>query len=379
MTDGHDERRARERKAPVRRALVAVIGLLLALDVGVARAIPGPDPNNGQTFFTLETDVGEGVKDVTRFEKSAGWDFGDRSAYRCAWVEFFQAGTKLFEVEYHAVSDYPGDTIRINDRYGTEAPDGSIDNQCWDGDNSGSFVHDGSDHFPHSTSLVFYTDRDGDGQITPTPFEETGRVDYSNQCTKFYWTPGDHAAEAWLWWDQDGPADKLMHGDGLCGGGPKEPVAIERARVRNLAPGVMACVTDAMDGDLCRTSTISAHPTRVTLRLRGDIRASGFVRILDGTAACRADRIVVIQRRVASGWKAVRRDRTSETGRYATHIKGKNGAYRARVPKATLPDGDECNAAISKKRTFRELTRSGAVSHPECRRLGSIPTQAASW
>lgn len=230
------------------KLLVALLGTL-ALSVGTAQAIPGPDPADEHPSFNLEINAEHFLpKDITTFEESEGWDFGDRAGYRCAWVEFFQAGTELFEVSYHAVSDYPGEHLEISDKYGDEAPDATISDECWspipipEGRLSPDLLHDGSDHFPHGTSLVFNDIATG---------AEIARIDYPNQCANLYWTPGDEAAEAWLWWDEDGPADKFEHGDGLCGGGPEEPVAIVQARVRNLAPGIQACVTDAMDGDMC--------------------------------------------------------------------------------------------------------------------------------
>jgi hypothetical protein len=329
------------------KRLLLAFTCLLTLGVGTAQAIPGPDPNDGHSTFSLEMFIhGKGATDVTSFNEASGWDFGDRAAYRCAWVEFFQSGSELFEVQYHAVSDYPDGTIEINDRYGEELPDPEINDTCWDADSQSNFVHDGSDHFPHGTSLVF---RDAGTNA------EIARIDYSNQCTKLYWTPGNQAGEAWLWWDEDGPEDKIDHGDGLCGGGPEEPDAIVQARVRSLASGVEACVTDAMDGDLCFTGSgtpSSVHKSRVTMRLSGQIRATGVVRVPDGVKECRRGRVVVIERRASNGWKKVGRDRTSETGRYAEHIRAREGVYRARVPEATLAAGDTCQAATSRMRSF---------------------------
>jgi hypothetical protein len=313
----------------------------LTLGVGTAQAIPGPDPDDGHSTFSLEMSInGKGASDVTSFAEASGWDFGDRAAYRCAWVEFFQSGAELFEIHY------PDGTIEINDRYGEELPDSQIGDTCWDGDNQSNFVHDGSDHFPHGTSLVFNDTATG---------AEIARIDYPNQCAKLYWTPGNEAGEAWLWWDEDGPEDKMDHGDGLCGGGPEEPDPIVQAKVRNVALGVEACTTDAMDGDMCFVGTETApsvFASNVTLRLRGSIKATGVVRVPDGTTECRRHRVVVIERRASSGWKKVGMDRTGETGRYAEHIRAREGVYRARVPKASLATGVTCQAATSRMRSF---------------------------
>jgi hypothetical protein len=236
----------------MKRLLLALSGLL-TLAVGTAQALPGPDPRDGHSYFNIEiTASNHGVRatDVSHFKDRIGWDFGDRAGYHCAWVEFFRSGTRLFEVQYHAVSDYPGDFFEINDRWGLEAtPDiiGSrVFDRCWGADNPLNFAHDGSDHFPHGTSLVFRNDATN---------RVIKRIDYPNQCAHLYWTPGDRAGEAWLWWDEDRPEDKLDHGDGLCGGGPIEPIALVQAKARKLAPGITVCVTDAMDGDLCKTAS----------------------------------------------------------------------------------------------------------------------------
>jgi hypothetical protein len=332
----------------MKRFVVALMGLLI-LDAGVALAMPGPDPEDGHRTFRLKVSIenpdgpAHGV-DTTAFDESAGWDFGDRSAYRCAWVEFFKAGNELFEVEYHVVSNYP-ETVRLNDEYGQESPDGQIAAQCWGSDDSGTFVHDGSDHFPHGTSLVFYEQASG---------TEIARIDYPNRCTNGYWTPGNDPGEAWLWWDEDGPEDMHAHGDGECAGGPLEPVAIARAKVRHLAPGIETCVIDATHGDMCSAGdepAISIHASRMTFRLRGHLRASGFVRVRDGMTSCERDRVVVIQRRTTSGWKKAGRDRTSDTGWYREHMRNRPGVYRARVLEAALENGDICQADVSRKRT----------------------------
>jgi hypothetical protein len=337
----------------MKRLMVTLI-CLLTLHMGTALAAPGPEPIGDPGWFSLDIRIiGKEPKDVTRFEEVGGWDFGDRSAYGCAWVEFFDPlpgggdGEKLFEVQYHAVSDYSQGTIKINDSNGVEASDETIHDQCWADDDPRTFVHDGSDHFPHSTSLVFHDLSTG---------SEIARIDYPNQCTKMYWTPGIQAGEAWLWWDEDGPEDKLDHGDGLCGGGPAEPVALVQAKVRDLTLGIEACTTDAMDGDMCRTGTgqaTSVHVSRVTLKLRGSIRATGLVRVPDGTATCESDRVVVVQRRGPNGWKSVGRDRTNDNGRYSKHVRDRDGVYRARALRATRANGVTCNADVSKRRTFR--------------------------
>jgi hypothetical protein len=354
----------------MKRLLVALTGLI-TLGVGTAQAIPGPDPVDEHQAFEIsitarDAPIGEpftvSATDTTTFDEGGGWDFGDRVAYACAWVEFYQQGTKWFEVAYHAVGDYPG-FLRINDKNGLETEEDtplSLNELCLEGSGvtqRSDFRADGSDHFPHGAALVFYRDRDGDGRVDPTPSDEFARVDYSEAthgvCGNLYWTPGDEPAEAWLWWDEDGAADRLGHGDGLCGGGPMEPVAVVQAEARSLAGGVMACVTDAMDGDMCTgVPATSAHASRITLTLRGSLRAIGFVHVPDGTAMCGQDRTVVIERRASSGWTKVGRDRTSDNGRYSEHVRNRNGVYRASVRGVTLANGETCKADVSRRRTF---------------------------
>jgi hypothetical protein len=270
--------------------LVATVGVLclgVGLGVGAAQAIPGPDPGDGHSFFNIEITARDhevSATDVTRFNERIGWDFGDRAAYRCAWIEFFKGRTRLFQVRYHAVSDYPGDFLEVGDRYGLERPDPAIGDRCWGGDNPSNFAQDGSDHFPHGTSLVFRDIATG---------RQMGRVDYSSQCTHLYWTPGNQAAEAWLWWDEDGPEDKFEHGDGLCGGGSKEPIAVVQAKARQLASGIEACAIDAMDGDLCRSASGAHGPSALE---QSDIEQVGprpfdwlsVVRALERSAASEA-------------------------------------------------------------------------------------------
>lgn len=349
----------------MRRLLTGSI-IFLVLGAGSAQAIPGPDPGDEHRSFEIAITVRDAPQnepftveatDTTVFTESGGWDFGDRVAYACSWVEFYQGGQELFEVAYHAVGDYPG-LLRINDRHGLETEDDNglpITDMCLAGSGvsrRNDFRADGSDHFPHGTDLVFRRDMDGEG---PGAGDEIARINYDEDvCGNLYWTPGDDPGEAWLWWDEDGASDMVEHGDGLCGGGHMEPVAVVRARARSLAPDVIACATDAMDGDRCTSGpTTAVHASRVTLRLRGGLRASGFVRVPDGTASCKQGRVVVIQRREPMGWSNVGRDRTSEIGRYSEHIRNRDGVYRAWALAATLANGDTCQADVSARRSLQ--------------------------
>jgi hypothetical protein len=322
-----------------------------------AGGIPGPE-TNPPTFFEinvnelLEAPLPHDMYSSTRFLTADGWDFGDRAAYSCAWVEFFEAGAELFEVHYEMVANYPI-PIEINDRDGEEAPDPEIASLCGDGSGAGANItHDGSDHFPHGTSLDFFL---GGVQVATIDYglKEPG------DCDRGYWTPGDEPGESWLWWDEDGPQD-LMPGHPLdCGGGPVEPVPVVRAYVQNMASGVGVCTRDEMDGDMCLGNTPAPEPPppgghhdSVTLRLRGQLRASGHVRLADGSTECLTDRVVVIQRRASGDWVKAGRDRTSGTGHYSLQLRPRGGTYRARVLEESLQNGDVCMALTSRRRVY---------------------------
>jgi hypothetical protein len=331
-------------------ALLSVLSVLV-LGVGVAQAVPGPEP--GSPDFDIIVEETQGAPEphdqysLTTYDTADGWDFGDRAGYRCAWVEFFQAGAELMQVHYELVAGYSV-PIRINDRFGEEGSEQENADLCGDGigGDQGDTVFDGSDHFPHGTALTF--SQNG---------VQIAEVDYALKepggCDKGYWTPGDEPGEAWLWWDDDGPQE-TMPGMGDCAGGSGEPSPVARAYVKNLAPGISVCTEDALNGDICLGDPTplpgATHASAVTLNLKGKIRAFGSVTIPDGTGTCKKDRVVLIQRSVSGDWKRVGQDRTGDNGHYSLHIPDRQGAYRARVTKATLASGDVCKADTSKKR-----------------------------
>jgi hypothetical protein len=261
----------------MKRTLTLVIATFVVhtLVVGmgaVALAEPGPDPEVGSfDIFTRELPrIGGTEYDRTHFDSARGWDWGLRAAYSCAYVEFIQGGNILFEVHYEMVAGYPK-SIEINDNAAADEPvDGSL-GTCGDGIGpEANVTHDGTDHFPHGTTLEF--SRDGQPLVT---------LDYNDDmCAQGYWTPGDEAGEAWLWWDEDGPQD-TMPGMHDCGGGPGEPVSVVRAFVQNVAPGVSVCTTDMLSGDLCtdrasRPAITSFSPTSGAAGTSVTITGSGF-------------------------------------------------------------------------------------------------------
>jgi hypothetical protein len=312
-------------------------GMVLTL-VGLvavpAAAVPGPEPGS-HNFAIIFNNLDEhALVDEIDFHTASGWDFGDRGAYSCAWVEHFTDGALDFIMTFDRVLGV--DYMQVNDRYGVESS-----NDCGSADD-GEAVFDGSDHFPHGTTLTFSRD----GQV----FES---LDMFRGCDSGYYTPGDEPGEAWLWWDPDGPQE-TEHGLGNCNGGPEEPEAVIRIQVVSGAEGVSVCTADRMDGDVCGApgSGSPNHTSAITLELSGRLKASGSVRSLDGTAACERGRKVSIQRRASGRWKTVGRDRTSNTGHYADQIQHRDGLYRARVSAATLANGDTCREAVSGKRSF---------------------------
>lgn len=266
---------------------------LLALTIvfsGVALAVPsddstGPEGPNENTpinnpYFDILTNVVQGPGDRRadptatrdRFDlrfplTGTGWDFGDRVAYTCAWVEWFQGQNEKVEIAFHGVGDYPG-FFQLNDKYGAEIPDGTImpDGRTlndWCLDESGvtrraDFRWDGSDHFPHMIHPGDGIDIYQDGEIVQHLELSTGA------CEKLYPVPGDEPGEVWLWWDEDGPTFSHGPGDGDlgCNGGPVEPVAVMQIEPRFADPDIGYCTHSAHE-ELC--FNVEPPPTPVTL------------------------------------------------------------------------------------------------------------------
>ncbi|MGH2529747.1 MAG: hypothetical protein ACRDH0_10525, partial [Actinomycetota bacterium] len=89
------------------------------------------------------------------------------------------------------------------------------------------------------------------------------------------------------------------------------------------------------------------HLRRVTLALSGSLRASGIVRVLDGTAACIDEVAVRIQRFVSGSWRTVGTTVTDEDGSYSVRVANREGRHRARAPRFTLDNRDVCARATS--------------------------------
>ena len=88
-------------------------------------------------------------------------------------------------------------------------------------------------------------------------------------------------------------------------------------------------------------STVTKHHRSVTLNLKGQLTATGTVKVADGFNACRSNVSVKIQHLKNGVWKTVGSDKTSGNGKYSKNIEDKNGKYRAMVGKKTLNGGDD--------------------------------------
>lgn len=262
----------------------AVLVALLLLGVGVARALPGPEAGSPDFELVFANGTGDRtVFDTIQFDGSEGWDFGDREGYRCAWVEYVSNGQVLFHVDFERVT-VPGQEanyIMINDRGGVEfegntdgkarqpsqgggaqkpAPGpgpGAVDN-CGLPAGGGAAAWDGSDHFPHHTHFHFF--KNGAELLRPNVDPALGILPlHREDCALGYWTPGDEAGEAWLWWDEDGPESNGHHALD-CNGGGAEPIPLVRAFVTHMAVGMGVCTHDDLDGSRCSGVTPAPGP-----------------------------------------------------------------------------------------------------------------------
>jgi hypothetical protein len=272
----------------MKRILTAVLALVLL--ASPALAIPNDDTtgpegvgsagtNNFQLNFifansTPASTATSSENSLEYFYLADGWDFGDRVAYTCAWVEYFQGQNEKFEVAFHGVGDYTGHR-EVVDKFGDELPDGAVmpdgrtlDAWCLDESGvtrRGDFRWDGTDHFPHmihpGDGVYFYQN----GQPMLDAQGDPVFIDLAQPaCSKMYWVPGDEPGEVWFWWDEDGPT--FSHGPGEgdlgCGGGPLEPVALFQLEVRFADPDVGYC-THSTHEDQC--FNVEPPPTPVQL------------------------------------------------------------------------------------------------------------------
>jgi hypothetical protein len=86
---------------------------------------------------------------------------------------------------------------------------------------------------------------------------------------------------------------------------------------------------------------VTKHHRTVTLSLKGQLTASGTVKVKDGFNACRSGVTVKIQRLKNGAWQTVGTDKTTGNGKYSKNIEDKSGKYRAIAKKKKLNGGDD--------------------------------------
>jgi hypothetical protein len=91
------------------------------------------------------------------------------------------------------------------------------------------------------------------------------------------------------------------------------------------------------------------HGRDVTMQARGDGQTiSGALHVEDGFAACLRNQQVKVQRRGHAGrWRTIRNTMSRADGSYRAQLPDLPGAYRVRLPRATLGSGDICGRGKS--------------------------------
>jgi hypothetical protein len=143
-----------------------------------------------------------------------------------------------------------------------------------------------------------------------------------------------------------------------CNGGEQEPSAVARMMVIPVAANAGVCTHDELAGSRCIGLTAPQPPapggdqrSTVGLRLRGHLRAFGFVNAPGSGGVCLGTRTVRVERRQSGHWHTVATDLTSATGFYSVRLGDRAGMYRTRVVGETLATGEVCQTDVSPKRT----------------------------
>lgn len=314
------------------RAPSILVSALLTLAVvpSPAAAIPGPDPADAPPEFSIVvygTHAGETeIFDMLDFSRADGWDFGDREAYRCAFVEYIVNDEVQFTLTFDrlTIPGHDAGYITISDRHGMElegnAPecgyveDGSGIGQTWDG----------SPFVPGGASFTVYKDT--------VPLVVYALPGVSPVNVETFWSVGDEPGEAYMWYVEEGEAND----------------AVVRFTITPIAPGVSLSSEPAPEPE----PEPLQHRARVILKIQQHITLFGRVRIPDGTEACRGRRTVVIERRASGKWNQVGIVRTAAAGDYRTHVRPRDGTYRARAMESTLVNGEICASATSRTRVY---------------------------
>jgi hypothetical protein len=315
----------------------------LALPAG---AVPGPDPQGAPAHFSIvvngefagETEVLQEIG----FDRANSWDFGDRESYRCAYIEYIVGGEVQFKIEFErlAVPGQPANYIVINDRHGSESgEDGNPPAQsdtCGMPAGGGPRVSDGSPFVAGGANFTIY--KDG------SPLTSYSLPAVAPEDDEVFWSVGDDPDEAYMWYIEPGETNE----------------AVLRFDIVPVAPGVSLSPFPSPTPSPSPSPSPSPgamHGSNVTLSLEGRLRAFGRVRVLDGTAACWAGRLVLVERRVSGQWTGAGRDFTTANGNYSVRVADREGTYRARVPQLTLAAGDVCGSAVSQTRVHARRGR----------------------
>ncbi len=202
-----------------RYVIAAVAALLLLAGLSTpASGLPGIDPSSAPTRFQIFVrDLHDReVYERLNFSRSNGWDFGDRTAYSCAWVEYVSGGQIQFRVDFELVigAEYQAGSLEINDRNGLEErPDART--SCGDGVGLGpNLRHDGSTFVPGGATFVL--SKNG---VWLTTYTLPG---VSAENDESLWSVGDEPGEAYLWRSEPG----------------EDPAPVLRATVKAVAGGV---------------------------------------------------------------------------------------------------------------------------------------------
>lgn len=207
-----------------RRATALVAATLIVAGIASqASALPGIDPGNAPSRFQVFVrDLRDRViYERLDFARSNGWDFGDRTAYSCAWVEYVSGGQIQFRIDFELVigSEYRAGTLELNDKNGIEEhPDGRT--PCGDGVGFGPNLRQDGSVFVPGSGATFSLTRNGSSLTTFTLPAVSAANDES------FWSPGNDAGEAYLWHVEAG----------------EEPAPILRATVTAVASGVALSV-----------------------------------------------------------------------------------------------------------------------------------------
>ena len=339
--------------------LVACLAATLMTGIVPAQAAP-----DGFHIMISNADEGEKLVDLV-FPASAGWVFGDRIAYRCAYMYFSEGGANVAKVTIEGVGGY---AVKINDKYGDEqhpqtacgAPStpltsggtappltinatsftlgGLLSDATWaaGGCSSGSpfdyLVYDGS-------PWVKVTLESLGAAVGPCP----PSIDSFSPKRGTFGTSVVLSGTNLV-----GATGVMFDGMAAQSFSVDSSTQITAMLPHGATSGPVSIVTADGVADASGTFTVT-HDATLSLRLRpssqGGLMVSGRIRIPDGTGACRGSRRVVIETRVHGSWRQRGRAVSHPDGSFADDLRSTSGWVRARVKRRHLAAGDICVAA----------------------------------